>query len=193
MKEASAILLAAGLSTRMGGEDKLLLEYRGATLLEHAVALLDSLPCGEKIIVSCPGRLGRLALPKGVRAVANHNPRLGQSESLRLGLGAAGAGQQWYLFLSADQPRLSARALEPMFKLASENRGKIIYPVVNGQPCMPALFATDFRRQLLAQTGDTGGRAVRAANAGHCITFCPASPCDFMDIDSPEDYRRLSK
>lgn len=187
----TAILLAAGLSARMGG-DKLSLVYQGKTLLERAVGLLHSLPCGEKIIVADEQRLGRIALPEGIAAVVNRNPQAGQSESLRLGLGAANPQQQWYLFLGADQPCLGVHALHPMFELAQSNPGKIIHPLVGGQPCSPVMFAANFREALLAQTGDAGGRAVRAANAGHCVTFTPGQPDDFLDIDTPDDYRRLT-
>ena len=186
----SAILLAAGLSRRMGKQDKLLLMQGGKTLLAHAVTLLDSLPCREKILVISPQRLARITLPKGICVVINHNPQAGQSESLRLGLEKATGSQ--YLFLNADQPFLSLAALTPLLTLAKENVDNIIHPVVNAKPCSPVVFPARFRADLLAQTGDTGGRAVRAAHPQACLTFEPENPQDFMDIDCLEDYRRLT-
>ncbi|MCL2578447.1 MAG: nucleotidyltransferase family protein [Oscillospiraceae bacterium] len=187
--DISGILLAAGLSRRMGA-DKLLLEYAGQTLLARAVALLGSLPCREKILVTTAGRLSAIDLPAGIRAIVNPNPGIGQSESLRLGLAAA--ARRNYLFLNADQPRLYPDALAPLFTLAGENPEKIVFPTVNGQPCPPVLFPAVFREDLLAQTGDAGGRAVRTANPELCLTFEVGNPEDFLDVDTPQDYRRMS-
>ena len=188
--DISAILLAAGFSRRMGDTDKLLLEYGGKTLIERAVCLLDSLPCRQKILVVGPGLFETLALPPGVEAVINHNPQAGQSESLRLGLGSA--IRRGYIFLNADQPRLSLGALRPLFALAAENADKIAYPTIDGLPCSPAFFSARFRAELLSQTGDAGGRAVRAAHPESRVTFEAENPLDFMDVDSPEDYRELT-
>jgi len=89
VKNISAILLAAGLSRRMGSQDKLLLEYKGKALIEHAVSLLDSLPCREKILVAGSQHIETIHLPTGVVPVVNNNPQVGQSESLRLGIATA--------------------------------------------------------------------------------------------------------
>ncbi|MCL2216821.1 MAG: nucleotidyltransferase family protein [Defluviitaleaceae bacterium] len=186
----SAIMLAAGLSRRMG-EDKLLIEFEGKTLLNRAIELLDSLPCREKILVITPARLCFAIVPETVTVVQNTSPEDGQSKSLKLGLQAATADS--YLFLTADQPRLTFESLKRLFGLAKENPAQIIYPTVLGKPCSPVLFPARFRQELLAQTGDTGGRAIRAAHPDSCLTFEAESPLDFIDIDSPEDLFRLNR
>jgi len=185
----SAILLAAGLSSRMEGKDKLMLEYKGKSLLQHALGLLDSLPCETKIIVTTQARLGAVSLPQGVQAVVNPFPEGGQSGSLKLGLCAADADA--YLFLNADQPKLSAEGLAWLFELARENPDKIIYPSVREQPSTPVLFPARFRGELLALGGDTGGRAVRNTNADACLTVEVEEPGDFVDVDTLEDYGGL--
>ena len=187
--KVSAILLAAGFSSRMNGRDKLLLPYKGRPLLEWAVALLESLPCQEKILVATQARLAQTPIPSGVLAVANAHPEIGQSESLRLGVNAAGG--DGYFFLNADQPRLTLAALSPMLDLIRANAGKIIYPVVGGHPCTPVFFPSRFRDELLMQTGDAGGRAVRAAHPEACLPWKASPPTAFADIDSQEDYAAL--
>jgi len=184
----SAILLAAGLSRRMEGRDKLRLVYGGMTLLERAVRLLDSLPFYEKILVTAPARFCGIALPPSVRTVMNPFPEDGQSGSVRLGVSAASG--KWYLFLMADQPRLSAENLLPLLALAREN-DKIIFPTVNGRPCSPTLFPARFRAELLSLTGDTGGRTVREAHPEACLGLEVKYPNDFRDIDSESDYTAL--
>ena len=182
--KVSAILLAAGLSLRMGGQDKLLLEYRGSTLLARSVALMDSLPVCEKILVTTPERLKRLELPNSIQAVINPHPETGQSGSMRLGLEAASG--EYYFFMAADQPLLEAGDIKPVLD-AAEN-GKIAYPTVNGSPCTPVLFSSVFRGELLAQSGDCGGRLVREAHPQSCRAVEAGRPERFVDIDSIEDF-----
>ena len=184
----SAILLAAGLSLRMG-EDKLLLQYRGKTLLQRAVDFLGVLPVYEKIVVTTEARLNDVSLPPGVHAVINQKPEEGQSGSLRLGVSAATGSQ--YLFLTADQPLLTAEDLQPLLKGAYNNKDSIIYPVINGSPCSPVVFSSHFRDELLSLSGDTGGRTVRSRHPEVCVVILPEHPENFSDIDSPEDYLEL--
>ena len=185
-QKISAILLAAGLSRRMS-EDKLLIEYRSKTLLQRAVDLLAGLPAFEKILVTTAERLETILLPQGVRAEVNANPGEGLSGSIRLGLETASG--EWYLFMTADQPELTMEDVLPLLGYAGQDsdKDKIIYPVINGAPCTPALFSSCFRAELLALSGDIGGRAVREAHPEACIEVTPEYPAHFSDIDYRED------
>jgi len=167
------------------GEDKLLIEFQGRTLLQRAVMLMVGLPVCERILVTTAGRLESLALPNGVRAVVNPAPEEGQSGSVRLGVAAATG--EWYFFMLADQPLLNRGDLLPLLECAGDRDGRIIYPVINGNPGAPSLFSSRFRPELLALSGDTGGRAVREAHPEACTEFKPERPEHFMDVDSEKE------
>ena len=184
----SAILMAAGLSQRMG-KDKLMLPYRGKSMLQNAADLLSVLPVSEKILVTTRKRLEILKLPHGVRAVINHEPEAGQSGSIRLGVSAAGGN--WYMFLAADQPGLNPADLQQLIDCVKYHDNGIIYPVVNGNPSTPSLFSARFRAELLSLTGDTGGRTVRAGHPEACVAITPACEENFFDIDSDDDYQNM--
>ena len=184
----SAILLAAGLSSRMGG-DKLLLPYRGKPMLQHALDVLAALPAEEKIVVTTQARLGEVGIPGGIRAVINPHPEDGLSGSVRLGVLSATGG--WYLFMTADQPLLGLTDIQPILDGAADSEIGIVHPVIGGSPCMPSLFSARFRAKLLSLTGDMGGRAVRDAHPGACLGITPTNPGNFLDIDSLEDYLSL--
>ena len=176
----SAILLAAGLSRRMGGVDKLLLDYNGKPLLSRAIALMNSLPVYEKILVSTAERLKRVSVPDSVRVLINPSPKDGLSGSMCLGVKAACG--DYYLFLAADQPLLEAADLRPVLDAAEE--GRIVYPTAEGKPSTPALFSAVFREELLVQSGDCGGRLVRMAHPEACCAVEAENPGHFFDIDS---------
>ena len=195
----STILLAAGQSLRMGGCDKLLLDYNGKPMLQHAVELLRAITCDERIIVISEERLESLrglrslnerqVLSEDIIVAINTKPQNGQSHSIHLGLKKA--TKDFYLFLNADQPRLKAESLAEMFRLSKDNPEKIIYPTINGCPTSPTLFPKKFAEGLLALRGDMGGRALRDAFLDDCIGFEVAIPDDFLDVDSMDDYRRF--
>ena len=184
----SAILLAAGLSQRMGC-DKLLLEYHGKTLLQRSIELLSSLPVFEHIIIMSDTRNEIITLPSGIRSLINHIPENGISGSIRVGIEAATGTH--YFFLTADQPLLTVADLIPLLESSEADPDKIVFPVIDSKPCSPTIFPGHFRTELLDLSGDTGGRAVRDANTGAWHTVEPERPFNFVDIDSAEDYQAL--
>jgi molybdenum cofactor cytidylyltransferase len=172
----------------MGG-DKLLLLYQGKALLQRAVELLSDLPVYEKIIVTTKARLESIVLPQGIKAIINQCPEEGQSVSVRLGI--ENSTGTHYFFMAADQPGLRTDAIIPLLEAAGENIDKIIFPVVNKNPGSPTLFPARFRNELLALSGDMGGRAVRDAHPGLCHAVKPENPEFFLDIDNEEEYNDL--
>lgn len=187
LRRVTVTILAAGLSRRMGGADKLLLPFRGKPLLAHTLDLAAELPFARRIVVTTAARLQAVPPPKGVDAVINPHPERGQSSSVRLGMAAAPDAQA-YLFLTADQPLLDAAVVRMLVEEAAP--GYITYPAVNGKPAGPALFPALLREELLALEGDAGGRTVRAAHPALCRAVEMPAPL-FFDIDTPEAYREL--
>ena len=188
MLKVSAILLAAGLSRRMG-QDKLLLDYKGKSLFQHSIDLLSVLPVFERIVISTGARLECITLPPGIRSCINHTPESGQSGSIRTGVEAATGTH--YLFLNADQPKLKPYDIIPLLEAAKLHPDKIIFPVIDLKPNSPTVFPNQFRSELLDLSGDTGGREIRKTNQDKCFSVEPECPENFKDIDIMEEYNDL--
>jgi len=182
----SAIVLAAGMSRRMG-TDKLLLEYQGRSLLQRSADLLSELPVFERILITTCEHSEKITLPSNIQLIINQSSENGQSESVRLGIQAATGTH--YLFMTADQPKLTPVDLKPFFE--SIEPDIIVYPVINNKPSSPTLLPARFKPELLALSGDTGGRSVRDAHPEICQAIVPARPENFVDIDYMEDYEKL--
>jgi len=186
--KVSAILLAAGLSRRMG-TDKLLLDYKGKTFLQHSIDLLSELPVYERIVVTTDARLELINMPPGIRPYINQKPESGQSWSIRIGTKEATGTH--YMFMTADQPKLTPDDILPLFEAANQNPDKIIYPKIDSKPTSPTIFPESYRKKLLDLTGDTGGREIRDNNSKCCLEVEPENIMNYVDIDSEEEYHEL--
>ena len=184
----SAILLAAGLSRRMG-RDKLLLEYSGKTFLQRAVDLMAELPVYERILVTTEARIESVDIPDGIQVLVNPSPEDGLSSSIRIGVTSATGTH--YMFLTADQPKLTAGDLLPLLEAAKSNPDKIVSPMVDSKPCSPTIFPEKYRLDLLRLTGDTGGKKIRKSNPESCFPLIPNYPGNFTDVDNEEDLYSL--
>lgn len=189
-RNISAIILAAGLSRRMG-RNKLLLPFRGKSLVAWVLSLAVGFSFHEIILVSVPATLdvlqSRNEIPDGVKVLVNSTPERGQSASLRIGVESAGGDA--YLFFTGDQPLLDRDTIAAL--LAKDTPGHIVVPTSVHGPCSPALFCATFRDFLLAVEGDAGGRGVREKFPELCIYVNVPNPSLLMDIDTPGQYRRL--
>jgi len=173
------------------GADKLLMKYRGKSLMQTAIDLMSSLPVYEKIVVSTKERLDLAVFPPDpdIKKVINISPENGQSGSIKLGV--ENSTGTHYLFIMADQPKLTAEAFVPLFESAVKSINSIIFPVINGNPCSPVLFPAMFRDELLTLTGDMGGRIIRETNPEACCAIKPENPELFSDIDNADDFIAL--
>ena len=195
MIRISAILLAAGLSQRMGSY-KLMLEYQGKPILQHSIDLLNELPVYERILVTSEVRVNRVVIYPNIVRVINTQPEKGLSTSIKLGVEAATGTH--LLFLSADQPKLKVTDMKPILEAANSDPDKIIYPLIDSKPDSPTLFPGSFRMELLnlyktsqKDQNDAGGRIIRDANKHLCLPFEPEKPMNFNDIDTPDDLKML--
>lgn len=182
----SIIVLASGLSRRMGTLNKLFLPYQGTTFLSRTLTLIDQIPCFERILVISPEDLAKAVVPRGFQIVANDQRQLGLGHSVVLGTQQASGDA--YLFVPIDQPYLTADALETLIAQASKD--KIVYPRVKGLPTNPMIFGSLFRVDLLQLHEDSGGRNIRKAHPEAAIGIdMPAFI--FTDVDTPELYQQL--
>ena len=93
------------------------------------------------------------------------------------------------MFLTGDQPLLDEELLECL--LAKDKPGHIVIPRSCRGPCSPVLFCASFREELMGTTGDIGGRDVWGKHPEQCLFVEVPNSVRLMDIDTPEQYRRL--
>lgn len=186
----AAVVLAAGLSRRMGDADKLLLPFGGAPLYRRALRLAASLDAGARLVVTNHPAIAAEARAMGFAVVPSPQAGEGMGCSVAAGAAALGAPIARAAFLNADQPFLRAETVGALVRLSAQTDG-IAVPRVEGRPCSPCVFPRRFFGELAALTGETGGRAVWKRHAEDVRFYDAPDAAEFADVDTPEAYARL--
>ena len=130
------------------------MEGSAKELLEQAEELRRNNRFGDAINV-----YRAAAEEPGFRVVCNDRPEDGVSRTIRLGLQAAEACGG-ALFMTADQPLLTAETLRKLTERFMEQPQYIYAAAHDGVRGNPCLFPKEFFEELCALQGDTGGAAV---------------------------------
>ena len=186
----SAVILAAGASTRFG-QPKQLLDWGGVPLLAHVAGVaLDAGLEPVIVVLGCQAGATRAALGTWpVQIVMNWRWQEGLSTSVRVGLTALPPETQAVILMQCDQPLVTADLLRRIVARFEETGAAIVHPTHAGQRGTPTLFARHLFPELAAVSGDKGGRAVIARHADEVATVKVTDPNVLADVDTPEDYR----
>jgi molybdenum cofactor cytidylyltransferase len=185
----SAILTAAGESTRMG-RPKPLLPWRGVPLVEYQVASLVEAGAAEVIVVL--GHRHELVVlhvkGPGVCHVLNPDYRQGKTTSIKTGLRHVDSGATGILLLAVDQPRPPG-IIATVIAAHIQNDGLITSPRNQGHGGHPLLFSARLRDELRAITEEKQGiREVVQAHIGEINEVAIDDSIVRLDINSPEEY-----
>ena len=194
-----AILMAAGFSKRFGGQNKLLVPFRGKPLARYTLELASGLDCFSGVFfVAADDDVAALANGLPLTLVRSAAPEKGQRESVRLGVQAAAAllsaagrivDTAYYLFLPCDQPLLDAATLRLI--LNARQRGRIVEPRFQGRRYAPGLFSGVFHDELLSLGEGEPPRLIKTRHPEAIVPVEIPNPSALLDIDTPEDLRRL--
>ncbi len=188
----SAVILAAGASTRMG-RAKQLLPLGGATLLARAIENVRAASLDEIVLV-----LGAEAeaiqphlSPSLTQIVVNQAYRQGMASSLRLGLSHVDASSDAALIVLGDQPFLQPQTLSHIMDGYFKTRAPIVIPSYQGKRGNPVLLDRSVFFEVMALEGDTGCRAIFPNHLDEILKVEVEDPGILLDIDTQEDYERL--
>jgi molybdenum cofactor cytidylyltransferase len=192
MPRVSAILLAAGESTRMGRQ-KALLAWQGETLINYQLRQFSGIDAITEVIVVTGHepdaiRATTTAWPKA-RAVHNSAYRTGKVSSILAGVAAVPANADAILLLSVDQPR-PAELLRRVIDAHFEARGLISAAAHDGHRGHPVVFDRSLLSELRGIIEASEG--IRAIMLGHAADVrdveCGAEA--LVDLNTPADYDR---
>jgi molybdenum cofactor cytidylyltransferase len=187
----AGIVLAAGGSTRLN-EPKQLIEWQGHPLVWRAAwAALEAGLAPVVVVVGAEAERVRAALHDlPVLIVDNPGWEGGQSTSVRAGLAAVRATAEAAVFLLADMPFVTAEIVRAVAAEHRHTLTPIVAPRAGGRWANPVLFDRAVFGDLMALSGDVGGRALFSR---HRVASFECDESIVADIDTREDLRRLRR
>ena len=190
----TAIVLAAGRSTRMGAANKLLADVGGRPMVRHVVeAALASAAEPVLVVTGHQESEVRAALAGlEVTFVRNLDYTKGLSSSVKAGIGAVPEAACGGLVLLGDMPQITAAHLGHLIAAFAEDRGNsIIVPTHAGKRGNPVLWPRAYFAEMLQLEGDAGARRLLAAHASSVREVDVGTDAIFADVDTPEALAEL--
>ena len=189
-----ALLLAAGLSTRMGCQ-KLLLPFGNSTVVETVLDNISRAGCFSEVCAVFSKEVAEKLTPhtNRFRAEINPAPERGQSSSLLIGLGMVPDGEDFCIMLG-DLPLARAESIARLAAAFGElpPDKSVLTPSRNGGFGHPMFYRSVWKERFQSATGDMGGRKL-LMNHDTEIVRVEAPDGHFRDLDTPEDYKNIIK
>jgi molybdenum cofactor cytidylyltransferase len=194
VKMITAIILAAGTSSRMG-RTKQLLKAGDSTLIRTVTENVLASAVDEVLVVTGYRHNEVSAAINDLPVQIIFNPRYeaGQGTSLALGVNtiAVNTNISAFLVFMADQPLISASLINVLIEEFQKRNCQILRPVYDGLPGHPVIFSYSLCAKLKNLAGDVGARQVLKRLEGK-VEFLPVQDkAVVFDIDTPESYKEF--
>ena len=186
----SAILLAAGQSKRMNGENKLTKEIQGIPLIKYSVKnILDS-SIDELIVV-----LGHqkeiieklIERNEKIKLVFNQNFKSGMASSIKAGLNCLSEKTDAFFVCLGDMPMVNSDVYNQIIK--SKGQKEIIVPTYEKQQGNPVLFAKSMKEKIMDISGDVGAKKILELNKEK-IFYLPIDDSGaVLDFNTQESFK----
>ena len=157
----SAILLAAGQSKRMDGENKLTKEIKGIPLIKLSVKNILASSVDELIIV-----LGyqKKIIEKfidnheKIKFVFNKDFESGMASSIKTGLNHLSENTTAFFICLGDMPMVNKNTYNKLIEC--KNNNQIIVPTYKGKQGNPVLFSISMKEKIKNIEGDIGAKKI---------------------------------
>ena len=195
----SSILLAAGESKRMQGENKLLKEIKGTALVKHSIKNILGSAIDEIVVV-----LGHEGIKiesiieknKKVKIIYNENYKNGISSSIKKGLNHISEKSEAFFICLGDMPDVNQNIYNKLIKarynynkkLIPKKKKEIIIPMVEEKEGNPILFSKFMKNEIMGIGGDFGAKSIIEKNKNKILYVPIKSHGIILDFDTKEDF-----
>lgn len=191
----TAIVLAAGLSRRMEGVNKLLLPFQNKAVIRTVVENILSGELDEVIVVvgheaeKVKSTLVNLPL----EFVLNEDYEKGMTTSIQAGVRkATGAG---FMICLSDmvliKPEEYSMMKEAFLQQLIRDPECICIPRYENEKGNPVIFSSAYRKEILNHTEMKGCRTIVQKHQSHVYWIAMATEHVLQDMDFREDYEQL--
>lgn len=190
MPQTGAIILAAGLSKRMG-HDKLNLPFGpNYSFLSNILAGFHAFGCSPVVVVVNPLSEARAkSIAAGASGatviVVNDAPEMGRFRSLQLGLQETGSNHRIFI-QNVDNPYIEAHLLQQMLDVAPE--GDFVVPVFGAKGGHPVLLNPVVAQQII-RCSEPSTALNSFLKAYRKVTVPATDSRVLLNINTPDEYR----
>lgn len=195
MKKVNAILLAAGLSGRMQGPNKLLLRLNGETIIGSTYRALQASQTNQIVVVT-----GRdesevkevIALDNEDQFAHNELFQSGMTSSIQAGLKQIPESEALMICLG-DMPLLTPDNYDLLINAFRQDgsRDKILVPWFNENRANPVIFGSDYFAEILSHTSPNGCAGIIKNHLEKVLNLKVDSERFIRDIDTPDDFENV--
>lgn len=194
MKKISAIVLAAGISSRMGSL-KQLADFKGKKMIEIVLEKIKR-DYFHEIILVLGYKYEEIVKYQKIRAdkiVINEEYEKGISSSLKKGvLNISNSSEGFAIFL-ADQPLIKEESIEKVVSTFNNKNCMIVAPIYKKEIGHPVIFHKSLSSEIMKLSGDVGAKSI-IEKYKHRACFVEVDDEGILiDIDTPEDLKEALK
>lgn len=193
MKNYSAIILAAGYSSRMGSF-KPLMELHGKTPLQRCIELFQL--CGINHIIVVTGHSHNFIeeeLSGKVKTVFNRNYNEGMYTSVKSGTAALSPDTDAFFILPVDIPSIKVCTIKKMIESYEKISQGILYPTFNEEKGHPVLITYSLAEEILRRNPQQGLREILKLHEDKWHYQSVADRGILLDMDTKEDFEILHR
>jgi molybdenum cofactor cytidylyltransferase len=189
----AAIVLAAGLSTRMGAT-KQTLRLEGEPMLERVLEAFRRAEVDRVVVVlgADVAEVKKKVRFRNEKVVINTGYKNGMSSSLKLGLSEVEKEAEAVIIALGDQPYVSPETINLLVDAHRMSKAPVVVPVYRGARGNPVLFDRSVFSQIKEIQGDVGAKSVVARNEKRVLKVEVDDSGVVVDIDTPSDYAKAT-
>lgn len=190
----SAVVLAAGASSRMEGRHKMLLPVGDKSVIRHTVEeVLAATPQEVVVVTGFKGRdVGAVLADLAVNLQPNLRHEEGQMVSVAVGVGALATPTDAVMVCLGDMVLLRKQDyldLVAAYEAATES--SIVIPYHGDRRGNPIIFAASYAPEVVAGERKLGCRKLANAYPQETFRFEAGHDRYTTDMDTPDDYARI--
>ena len=198
----SSILLAAGQSLRMKGENKLTKEINGVPLIKYAVKNILGSTVDELIIVVGHEKeiIEKIIEDnKKIKFVYNNNFASGIASSIKIGLENISKKSEAFFICLGDMPNVNQNIYNKLIKsrnnynkkFSTKYKKEIIIPTFEKQYGNPVLFSKFMKKKIMEIKGDNGAKEIIQLNKDKILYIPFTQDGILLDFDTEDNFKTL--
>jgi len=187
----SAIVLAAGQSKRMGGDNKLIKKYNKKYLINHIIGTLIKSKVNKIIVVLGfqKSKVRKITIKnKKINFVFNKNYKSGMASSIKTGLKRISKRSIGFLIVQADMPLISKKIVNTLCYAVRNSNKEIVAPIYKRKMGNPIGFKRSMTRILNKTSGDSGAKKIILRNKKKLGLIKINSKSIFKDFNTKRDF-----